>query len=130
MSEPLLPPEPAKDASIDDIELDIAVTRERLAKAIGALGENLDVPLQAKRKVDETKADVIDRVGQVKAQAADKFTQLNRRAGQNKGKAAVRIMKLAERTRQDPRAAVPLAGGTVAALALLIWSRVRRRSDI
>lgn len=48
-------PEPGKGARPEDIESDIAATRERLAETVDALGERLDVKEQAKRKVNDVK---------------------------------------------------------------------------
>ncbi len=49
------PPPPRPDASADEIEADIAATRERLTDSVDALADKANVKAQAERKVDETK---------------------------------------------------------------------------
>ena len=82
MTEPTLPPEPAKDASADEIVQDIAATREHLAETIDALEDKLNVPLQAKRKVDETRAQVLDKVNDTRASVTDKVNGARSQVGQ------------------------------------------------
>lgn len=74
MTEPTLPPEPAKDATADELEADIAATRQQLGETIDALEEKLDVSAQAKRKVDQTKSQLADKVNATKARVSDKVT--------------------------------------------------------
>jgi len=46
---------PPKGASTEEIEADIARTRERLGDTVDALSERLDVKAQAKKKAQQTK---------------------------------------------------------------------------
>ena len=46
---------PSKGASTEEIEADIARTRERLGDTVDALSERLDVKAQAKKKAQQTK---------------------------------------------------------------------------
>ncbi|MFD1861183.1 DUF3618 domain-containing protein [Aeromicrobium camelliae] len=70
-------PEPPQGATPDQIEADIAATRERLADTVDALGERLDVKEQAKRRVSEVKHQAQDTFGQTK----DKATRAAQRSG-------------------------------------------------
>lgn len=74
MTEPTLPPEPAKDATADELEADIAATRHQLGETIDALEDKLDVSAQAKRKVDQTKAELANKVNTAKSQLTSKVT--------------------------------------------------------
>lgn len=74
MTDPILPPEPAKDATADELEADIAATRQQLGETIDALESKLDVSAQAKRKVEQTKTQLTDRVNATKIQAVNKVT--------------------------------------------------------
>ncbi|RLV56959.1 DUF3618 domain-containing protein [Aeromicrobium phragmitis] len=62
-------PEPPRDATPDEIEADIAQTRERLADTVDALGERLDVKEQAKRRISGVKHQAQDTFDQTKAKA-------------------------------------------------------------
>jgi hypothetical protein len=46
-------PEPAPDAGVDDLQADIATTRDQLGETVEALSAKLDVKAQAKQKVDQ-----------------------------------------------------------------------------
>jgi len=54
-------PEPGPDAGIGDLEADIEATRKELGDTVEALSAKLDVKQQAKDKVDQTKARVVEK---------------------------------------------------------------------
>ncbi len=62
-------PEPGPDADKDEIEADIEKTREALGETTSALAAKLDVPQQARQKVDETKQRVAAKTEPVRANA-------------------------------------------------------------
>ena len=66
---------PADDRTADEIEADIAVTRDRLAESVDALAAKVDVKAQAKEKVGEVKAQAKDKVDEATARAKDKTDQ-------------------------------------------------------
>ncbi|WP_293785047.1 DUF3618 domain-containing protein [uncultured Aeromicrobium sp.] len=70
-------PEPPQGATPDQIEDDIAATRERLADTVGALGERLDAKEQAKRRLSQIGHQAQDTVEQTKEEA----TRAVRRSG-------------------------------------------------
>ena len=64
-------PPPAKDASADEIEADIAATRERLAESVDALADKVNVKARAQEKADQTKAQAKEKLGQAKSSGQD-----------------------------------------------------------
>ena len=111
------PPPPRPDASADEIEADIAATRERLTDSVGALADKANVKAQAERKVDETKEQARAKVGEATAKA--KAT-----AGEAKGQA----QQLVDQAKTAPRPiqmAIVLIPVTV--IVLLIVKAVRGR---
>lgn len=54
-------PEPGSDAGIGEIEADLARTRVELGETAQALAAKLDVPGQARAKVDQTKQRVAEK---------------------------------------------------------------------
>ncbi len=54
-------PEPGQDAGIEDIEADLERTRHELGDTAHALAAKLDVPGQARAKLDETKHRVAEK---------------------------------------------------------------------
>ena len=94
------PAPPAKDASADEIEADIAATRERLASSVDALADKVNVKARAQEKVQYTKEQARDLLGQAK----DKAT------------GAPRPVQLA------------VVGVPVLVLLLVIINKIRRRS--
>ena len=63
------PAQPAKDASADEIEADIAATRERLAASVDALADKVNVKARAQEKIDDTKQRAQDLLGRATDQA-------------------------------------------------------------
>src|SRR5688500_18035698 len=64
MTEFSTPSAPPADASADEIEADMAATRERLAESVDALADKVNVKAQAERKVEETKQQAKAKVGE------------------------------------------------------------------
>jgi hypothetical protein len=108
---------PADDRTADEIEADIAKTRDRLAESVDALAAKVDVKAQAKEKVDEAKAQAKEKVDEVTARAKDK-------TGQAKEQVVITSRSLADRFKAASRP-VQVAIGA-APLALLILIIVRR----
>ena len=100
------PAPPAKDASAEEIEADIAATRERLAESVDALADKVNVKARAEEKVEYTREQVRDVLGQAKA----------------KGETALGQAKRAPLPVQIAAIAVP-----VLALLLVIVNKIRRR---
>ena len=119
---------PADDRTADEIEADIAETRDRLAESVDALAAKVDVKAQAKEKVDEAKAQAKEKVGEAKAQAKEKVDEATARAkdktGQAKEQVVVTSRSLVDRFKAASRP-VQIAIGA-APLALLILIIVRR----
>lgn len=70
-------PEPPQGATPEQIEADIAATRERLAGTVDALGERFDAKEQAKRRVSQIRHRAQDTFEQTK----DEATRAVRRSG-------------------------------------------------
>jgi uncharacterized protein YhaN len=64
-------PPPAKDASVEDIEADIAATRERLAGSVDALADKVNVKARAQEKADQTKQQAKEKLDQAKTKSQD-----------------------------------------------------------
>jgi len=64
-------PPPAKDASADEIEADIAATRERLAESVDALADKVNVKARAQEKAEQTKQQAKEKVDQAKTKSQD-----------------------------------------------------------
>jgi ElaB/YqjD/DUF883 family membrane-anchored ribosome-binding protein len=68
-------PGDAAERTPEEIKADIQETREDLADTVAALAEKADVKAQARKKVDETKANAKERIsgvaGSAKAKAQD-----------------------------------------------------------
>lgn len=62
-------PEPGADAGIGEIEADLNQTRQELGETAAALAAKLDVPGQARAKVDETKQRVAEKTEPVRDNA-------------------------------------------------------------
>jgi uncharacterized membrane protein YdfJ with MMPL/SSD domain len=110
-------PPPAKDASVEEIEADIAATRERLAESVDALADKVNVKARAQEKVDQTKEQAKEKVEQTKEQAKEKFGQ-----ARTKGQDLLGQAQQASRPVQLAIISVP-----VALIVLLIVRAIRRR---
>jgi vacuolar-type H+-ATPase subunit I/STV1 len=64
-------PEPGPDAGIEDIQADIAQTRDELGHTVEALSDKLDVKARAKSKATETKARVVEKADTLRHTATD-----------------------------------------------------------
>lgn len=105
MTEPTLPPEPGKDATADELEADIAGTRQRLGETIDALEDKLNMSAQAKRKVDQTNNQLTDKVAATKAQALDKVTAVRTQVNDTVSHATAQVTdKLGQATAKGCRA--------------------------
>jgi Protein of unknown function (DUF3618) len=68
-------PPPAEDASVEEIEADIAATRERLAESVDALADRVNVKARAQEKANETKQQARKKLGQAKTKGQDLLSQ-------------------------------------------------------
>ena len=66
---------PAKDASIEEIEADIAATRERLAESVDALADKVNVKARAQEKAEQTKEQAKEKLGEAKTKGQDLLGQ-------------------------------------------------------
>jgi uncharacterized protein YhaN len=64
-------PPPAKDASAEEIEADIAATRERLAESVDALADKVNVKARAQEKAQQTKDQAKEKLDQAKTKGQD-----------------------------------------------------------
>jgi Protein of unknown function (DUF3618) len=67
---------PAKDASVEEIEADIAATRERLAESVDALADKVNVKARAQEKAEQTKEQAKDKLGEAKTKGQDLLGQV------------------------------------------------------
>ncbi len=96
---------PPKGASTEEIEADIARTRERLGDTVDALSERLDVKAQAKKKAQQTKVRAKSKAQQTKDQAKSMAQHIQDQAG--------------------PALPIGAAVAVVLVVALVIWRRQR-----
>jgi Protein of unknown function (DUF3618) len=66
---------PAKDASVEEIEADIAATRERLAESVDALADKVNVKARAQEKAEQTKEQAKEKLGEAKTKGQDLLGQ-------------------------------------------------------
>jgi Protein of unknown function (DUF3618) len=78
-------PEPAPDASADDIQADIEATRGELGETVEALTAKLDVKHQVQQKVDGTKEVIADKVQAVRSKGSDVGSHVVDAATDDKG---------------------------------------------
>jgi ABC-type uncharacterized transport system involved in gliding motility auxiliary subunit len=64
-------PPPAKDASAEEIEADIAATRERLAESVDALADKVNVKARAQEKAEHTKEQAKQKLDRAKSKGQD-----------------------------------------------------------
>jgi Protein of unknown function (DUF3618) len=64
-------PEPGPDAGVEDIQADIAQTRNELGQTVEALSDKLDVKTRAKEKAAETKERVVAKADSLRHTATD-----------------------------------------------------------
>ncbi len=109
--------EGSETRSPEEIERDIEATREDLADTVAAVAEKADVKTQAKRKVDETKANVKAKVGGAKESADAKRQEFASKAQEatpeSAGAAGERAMTLARENPVAVKIAVAFVAGVL-----------------
>lgn len=66
---------PPADASVGEIEADIAATRERLTESVDALADKVNVKARALEKVEQTKEQAKELLDQAKTRGQDLLGQ-------------------------------------------------------
>jgi chromosome segregation ATPase len=102
--------------SPQEIEAEVAETREQLGETVAALAEKTDVKRQAKAKVQDTKQAAQEKATETAETAKQKMSEAPERAGAMSDRVVAAI-------RANP---VPAVAGAVAALAIVVV--LRRRS--
>jgi hypothetical protein len=103
-------PEPGPDAGVDDLQADIAQTRQELGETVEALTAKLDVKERTRQKAAETKQRVVDKAHSVQHAAIDKAHSVQHAAADNP-------------QRTVPVAAILLLGAL--AVGIVVWRRRR-----
>jgi ABC-type transporter Mla subunit MlaD len=113
----------------EQIEAEIAQTREDLGDTVAALAEKADVKAHAKQKVDETRAAAKQKVEERRAAAQQKANETAAAARRTIQTAPERATQAQDRVRtaasENPAAAV--AAASAGALVVLLLLRARRR---
>jgi Protein of unknown function (DUF3618) len=107
-----LPPEPTKEADLDDIQADIERTREQLGETVEALTDKFDVKGRAKHKAQDAKQAVVDGAQTAKARGADAAAKAKDAATDDEGNVKPVV----------PGAAIATAA-LVAVVIYLVWRR-------
>lgn len=112
MASPSYPgrPEPGPEASPEEVEADIARTREELGHTVDELTQKLNVKAQAQHKADEVKGSVGEQLHAARAQGDQVFADLKDTATDDRGQLKPVV----------PAVAVALAA---AVIAVVIWRR-------
>lgn len=112
MTTPNIPDRPAlgKDASAEEVEADIARTREELADTVDALTQKLDVKAQAQNKAYELKDRAGEQVHAARVQSGATLEQLKESA-------------IDERGQLKPAVPAVAVGLVAVSLAVVIWRR-------
>ena len=110
-TDPDLPP-PGKDASVEEIESDIAQTRENLGDTVDELTQKLDVKSQAQHKVHDIKERAGEQVHTAQVRGGEALSHAKATVTNDQGKV---------------KPVVPAVGAAVlvAVLALVLWRRRR-----
>jgi len=111
---------PDKKPTADQLEAEIAETRDHLAASVDQLAAKLDVKTQAQDKIADTKAQAQEKISDVTAQAQEKVQQASDTA---KGTAQDLVTRFKTASRPVQAAIV---GGPIALLVLIILGRSRR----
>ncbi|MEO9221713.1 MAG: DUF3618 domain-containing protein [Mycobacteriaceae bacterium] len=109
-NDPDLPP-PGKDASVEEIEADIARTRENLGNTVDELTQKFDVKAQAQNKVQDIKERAEEQVHTAQVRGGEALSHAKATATDEQGKV---------------KPAIPAVGAVVlvaTVLALVIWRR-------
>ena len=110
-NDPDLPP-PGKDASVEEIESDIAQTRENLGDTVDELTQKLDVKAQAQHKVHDIKERAGEQVHTAQVRGGEALSHAKATVTNDQGKV---------------KPVVPVVGAAVlvAVLAVVLWRRRR-----
>lgn len=104
-------PAPGPDASLADVEADIARTRGELAETVEALTDKLDVKSQAQHKAQEVKQAAGEQLHAAQAQGSALLDQARDSATDMHG---------------NIRPVVPVLAASLVAVVIFIWWRKRR----
>jgi flagellar biosynthesis GTPase FlhF len=66
---------PAKDAPAEEIEADIAATRERLAESVDTLADKVNVKARAQEKAEQTKDQAKEKLDEARTKGQDLIGQ-------------------------------------------------------
>lgn len=110
--QPQEPAAPGRDAGPDELEADIARTREQLGQTVEALTTKLDVKSQARDKAEELKQSALTQVGAAREQGSRVLAQARDASTDERGKI---------------KPAIPI-GAAVLGAVLVAGVLVRRRS--
>ena len=66
---------PGKDVSVEDIEADIAATRQRLAESVDALADKVNVKARAQEKAEQTKEQAREKLDEARTKGQDLLSQ-------------------------------------------------------
>jgi hypothetical protein len=110
-TDPDLPP-PGKDASVEEIESDIARTRENLGDTVDELTQKLDVKAQAQHKVHDIKERAVEQVHTAQVRGGEALTRAKTTLTNDQGKV---------------KPVIPAVGAAVlvAMLTVVLWRRRR-----
>ena len=64
-----------KDASVEEIEADMAATRERLADSVDALADKVNVKARAQEKAEQTKEQAKEKLDEARTKGQDLLSQ-------------------------------------------------------
>jgi len=121
-------PEPGPEAGVEDLQADIAQTRQELGETVEALTAKMDVKERTRQKAAETKERVVDRAHAVQHAAADKAHAVQHAAVDKAHAAADRAHSVQHAAVENPQRTVPVTAivllGVLAA-GILVWRRRR-----
>src|SRR5688572_10147950 len=112
-------PEPGPDAGVDDLQADIAQTRQELGETVEALTAKLDVKERTRQKAAETKERVVDKAHAVQHAAVDKAHSVQHAAVDKAH--SVQHAAVDNPRRTVPVAAILLLGAL--AVGIMVWRR-------
>jgi ElaB/YqjD/DUF883 family membrane-anchored ribosome-binding protein len=124
-------PEESARRDPEQIEAEIAETREELADTVGAVADKADVKKQAKRKAGEAKVKAKAKVDQAKEAVQEKTDELAAKAAsatpESRTAAAERTQDIAGRAREYARANPVRAAAVGAFVAGIVIGRALAR---
>lgn len=80
------PPEPGKNASVEELEADLARTRHELGETVGALAGKLDVKAQAREQVEVAKSRLVEQRDEAREHVATYLTEAKGRVTDERGR--------------------------------------------